>query len=360
MANASITPSFLFPIPQATVKTKASDKRPMTNISLHHTGGSFHTVNPTPIQARSAMIRLDMGLFFLVIAVIIAGFGITLFLLRQWLNQRPTQDPILTDWLKSTSSQLNDRLDNAARVISDVQKNLGEMSEVGRGIKSLQEFLQSPKLRGGIGEEVLKEMIGQTFPKNAFHLQYRFKTGGIVDAVLKTDAGLLCIDSKFPMENFNRMQCPRLSRVSKHFICSSPGLIAVFPGQRTGNQIPSSIPTSSRHSKRLFQSGRKPGRPRPPRHQFLQHHELCQPVLHRHGPKTLSNSNPQGTKRVGSAHFLVTTPTLASTTTMSPVFKIFVAFSVPTMQGISNSREMMAACEVIPPISVTIAAAFTI
>lgn len=79
------------------------------------------------------------------------------------------------------------------------------MSEVGRGIRSLQEFLQSPKLRGGLGEEVLKEMIGQTFPKNAFHLQYSFKSGVKVDAVLKTEAGLLCIDSKFPMENFNAM-----------------------------------------------------------------------------------------------------------------------------------------------------------
>ena len=65
--------------------------------------------------------------------------------------------------------------------------------------------MQSPKLRGGLGEEVLKEMIGQTFPKNAFHLQYSFKSGAKVDAVLKTEAGLLCIDSKFPMENFNIM-----------------------------------------------------------------------------------------------------------------------------------------------------------
>jgi len=86
-----------------------------------------------------------------------------------------------------------------------VQKNLGEMSEVGKGIRTLQEFLQSPKLRGGLGEEVLKEMIGQTFPKNAFHLQYAFRSGVKVDAVLKTEAGLLCIDSKFPMENFNLM-----------------------------------------------------------------------------------------------------------------------------------------------------------
>ena len=111
----------------------------------------------------------------------------------------------LLDSLQKNTQSLNERLDNAAKVIGQVQKNLGEMSEVGRGIRSLQEFLQSPKLRGGLGEEVLKEMIGQTFPKNAFHLQYPFKSVAKVDAVLKTEAGLLCIDSKFPMENFNVM-----------------------------------------------------------------------------------------------------------------------------------------------------------
>jgi DNA recombination protein RmuC len=111
----------------------------------------------------------------------------------------------LLDSLQKNTQSLNERLDNAARVISQVQRNLGEMSEVGKGIRTLQEFLQSPKLRGGLGEEVLKEMIGQTFPKNAFHLQYPFRSGAKVDAVLKTEAGLLCIDSKFPMENFNLM-----------------------------------------------------------------------------------------------------------------------------------------------------------
>jgi len=112
---------------------------------------------------------------------------------------------VLLDSLQKNTQSLNERLDNAARVISQVQRNLGEMNEVGKGIRTLQEFLQSPKLRGGLGEEVLKEMISQTFPKNAFHLQYPFKSGFKVDAVLKTEAGLLCIDSKFPMENFNVM-----------------------------------------------------------------------------------------------------------------------------------------------------------
>ena len=160
---------------------------------------------------------------YLILAIIVAGFGVTLLMLKKWLTQQLKSDAALTEWLKSmqysvrgsssdmtkqlqeNTRQLNQRLDNAARVISDVQKNLGEMSEVGRGIKSLQEFLQSPKLRGGLGEEILNDMIGQTFPKNSFHLQYSFKSGMKVDAALKTDAGLLCIDSKFPMESFNRL-----------------------------------------------------------------------------------------------------------------------------------------------------------
>lgn len=122
------------------------------------------------------------------------------------LQEGSSQDrKVLIQSLQDNTRSLNERLDNAARIINQVQRNLGEMSEVGRGIKTLQEFLQSPKLRGGLGEEVLKDMIGQTFPKNAFHLQYPFKSGVKVDAVLKTEAGLLCIDSKFPMENFNLM-----------------------------------------------------------------------------------------------------------------------------------------------------------
>lgn len=162
---------------------------------------------------------------FLIVTFFIISLIIIIWFLHRELREvkKPVQNDTLIEWLKSmqqdvrgtstsvakllqeNTRQLNDRLDNAARVISSVQKNLGEMSEVGRGIKSLQEFLQSPKLRGGIGEQVLKDMISQTFPKNAFHLQYGFKSGMKVDAVLKTDAGLLCIDSKFPMENFNLM-----------------------------------------------------------------------------------------------------------------------------------------------------------
>jgi DNA recombination protein RmuC len=190
------------------------------------------------VRVLDAMLQWPtMDAQILVIASVISiGFAALFFLLRKELTKvaAPPQDQALMEWLKSMQTtieltnknlneamrgstsdmtrvlqantrQLNERLDAAAHVIGDLKQNLGEMSEVGRGIKSLQEFLQSPKLRGNIGEQVLADMIGQSFPKNSFHLQYPFRSGMKVDAVLKTDAGLLCIDSKFPMENFSLM-----------------------------------------------------------------------------------------------------------------------------------------------------------
>lgn len=123
--------------------------------------------------------------------------------------------------LVTNSKQLNERLDSAAHVIGELKKNMGELSEVGRGIKDLQAFLQSPKLRGNLGEEVLADMIAQLFPKQSFHLQYAFKTGVKVDAAIKTDAGILPIDAKFPMTNYIAMHSAELEadrmRAKKEF-----------------------------------------------------------------------------------------------------------------------------------------------
>lgn len=107
--------------------------------------------------------------------------------------------------LQENSKQLNERLDRAAEVIRDVGREVGQMSEIGRSMKDLQDFLKSPKLRGNIGEQVLKDLLTQVFPKNSFLLQYQFKTGDKVDAAIKTDGGILPIDAKFPMENFQKL-----------------------------------------------------------------------------------------------------------------------------------------------------------
>lgn len=106
--------------------------------------------------------------------------------------------------IDKTTQALDKRLDQAAQVIGGVQKELGGMQEIGRQIKDFQEFLRSPKLRGNIGEQILKDLLEQMIPKANFRLQYTFKTGDRVDAIIKTRNGLIPIDSKFPMENYQK------------------------------------------------------------------------------------------------------------------------------------------------------------
>lgn len=153
--------------------------------------------------------------------ILILGFSLILFV--QIRKPKNTSETALVEWLKTmqnsldstslnvvktlqiNSQQLNDRLDKAAVAIRDVNKGIGEMSEIGRSMKDLQDLLKNPKLRGNIGEQVLKDLIAQMFPKSSFFLQYQFKTGDRVDAAIQTDAGILPIDSKFPIENFKKM-----------------------------------------------------------------------------------------------------------------------------------------------------------
>lgn len=129
--------------------------------------------------------------------------------LMEWLKEMRSSLDKNTDTLQSqlqtTNKAINERLDNAAKVIGMVGKEVGQMSEIGRSMKDLQDFLRSPKLRGNIGEQVLRELLGQFLPKESFHLQYRFRSGDIVDAAIKTESGVIPIDSKFPMENFKAM-----------------------------------------------------------------------------------------------------------------------------------------------------------
>lgn len=155
---------------------------------------------------------------FALIAVFVLIIVVFMVVIRVWLNRLEEKTGIsgdLVDWLKSQSessdrrmeSQMNTfnaRLDKAAQVIAQVQKNIGEFSEIGRSMKELQEFLASPKIRGNIGEQILKDLLKQYFPKDSYSLQYPFRNGEKVDAVIKTSQGLIPIDSKFPLENFKK------------------------------------------------------------------------------------------------------------------------------------------------------------
>jgi DNA recombination protein RmuC len=116
------------------------------------------------------------------------------------------------DVVQRSQASVGERLDNTARVVGDVQRGLGELREatakvfdVGRSVSQLHDILRAPKLRGGLGEFFLADLLTQVLPAEHVTLQHGFKSGERVDAAIRLGDGLVPIDAKFPLEDFRRM-----------------------------------------------------------------------------------------------------------------------------------------------------------
>ena len=132
---------------------------------------------------------------------------------RELHNVRGTMHERMTQLNHTVGEQLGGH----AKLMGEVRGQLGglrqaaqNMESLGRDIASLQDILRAPKLRGNLGELLLGELLGQVLPTSAFALQHRLPGAGradavVVDAVVKLAGKLVPIDSKFPLESFQRL-----------------------------------------------------------------------------------------------------------------------------------------------------------
>jgi DNA recombination protein RmuC len=125
------------------------------------------------------------------------------------VNQRLREN---VEVMQQTQRALGERLDSTAQVVGAVHRSLGTLEEanrkiyeIGKDIASLQQILQAPKLRGGLGELLLEDLLAQILPADHFAVQHSFRGGQKVDAIIRLGSGVVPVDAKFPLENFRRL-----------------------------------------------------------------------------------------------------------------------------------------------------------
>lgn len=182
---------------------------------------------------------MEILLIVLLILVVI-GFGMVIFVLNQKLSNQGNDQAAqllktdldnlnkgVNELQKSLSENINEKLNKSqaelntsiqrqfaqsAKIIADVTQRLTKLDETNRRVvdvadelKTLQNVLQNPKQRGGVGEYYLQTVLENVMAPNQFKLQYAFKDGEIVDAAVFIDKKILPVDSKFSLENYNRL-----------------------------------------------------------------------------------------------------------------------------------------------------------
>jgi len=150
-----------------------------------------------------------------------AGGEQNLFLMLQnQLNEiSRTMDQKLTDTNKvMNDTQLNlhqtiqSQFGQSAKIITDVTERLTKLDETNRQVMGftdqlarLEETLQNPKHRGILGEYYLENVLKNVLPPGSYQMQYKFNDGDIVDAVVFVKDKVIPVDSKFSLENYNRV-----------------------------------------------------------------------------------------------------------------------------------------------------------
>ena len=161
--------------------------------------------------------------FFLVI--IILGFTVVILFLQRihrsrkddhafilLQNQINEVNKTLGENLNSTQEALQRQFSQSSRIIQEVTEKLTKLDETNKQVvgfaeqlKSLENVLTNPKQRGILGEYFLETLLKNVLPPAAYQMQYRFKDGEAVDAVIFVEDRIIPVDSKFSLENYNRL-----------------------------------------------------------------------------------------------------------------------------------------------------------
>ncbi|OGZ38591.1 MAG: hypothetical protein A3E90_01400 [Candidatus Portnoybacteria bacterium RIFCSPHIGHO2_12_FULL_40_11] len=160
----------------------------------------------------------------ILLILVILGLAMVIFLS---LRKKPTEVNDSLTMLQQQIHQVNQALDSklsesnksmriqfqeSAKIIRDVTEKLTKLDDTNKQVvgfaqqlQSLENILTNPKQRGILGEYYLETVLKNVLPPNAYQLQYAFDDGDIVDAAIFIKDKIIPVDSKFSLENYNRI-----------------------------------------------------------------------------------------------------------------------------------------------------------
>jgi DNA recombination protein RmuC len=118
----------------------------------------------------------------------------------------------MTDSMRNQFSESQKLVDKFLREVTSMAEKVTRVEETGKQmvgfadqLQNLQDILKNPKQRGVLGEYYLETLLKNVLPPGSYEMQYAFKDGEIVDAIVRVKDKLIPVDSKFSLENYNRL-----------------------------------------------------------------------------------------------------------------------------------------------------------
>lgn len=138
--------------------------------------------------------------------------GGMVLLQQQLQNLEKTLDARVSESSRAMQENSHRQFSESSRLIKEITQEVTSVKEIGRQtqgfaeqLKNLQDILQNPKQRGILGEYYLETVLKNVLPPGMYQIQYPFKNGEIVDAVVFVNDKIVPIDSKFSLDNYNRL-----------------------------------------------------------------------------------------------------------------------------------------------------------
>ncbi len=134
------------------------------------------------------------------------------FLQKELQEMRRAFDSKLGESSREINASVKAQLSESTKIVREVTESLTQLGETNKQVigfseqlKNLSQVLQNPKQRGVLGEYYLETVLQNVLPPNGYKIQYTFSNGEIVDAVVFVKDKVVPVDSKFSLENYNRM-----------------------------------------------------------------------------------------------------------------------------------------------------------